>query len=151
MRSSDWSSDVCSSDLLLNWMPRMVAVRAQLKACGRGEIHCLYPANRKILAYVRAWGEERILCVANLARTAQAVELDLSDFRGVVPVELTGRTAFPPIGDLPYLLTLPGYAFYWFLLEEEAAAPDWHRSEEHTSELQSLMRNSYAVFCLKKK
>src|SRR3546814_14605479 len=111
-------------------MRRMVAVRAKFKAFGRGEIHFLYPANRKILAYVRAWGDERILCVANLARTAQAVELDLSDFRGVVPVELTGRTAFPPIGDLPYLLTLPGYAFYWFLLEEEAAAPDWHGRSE---------------------
>src|SRR3546814_12320980 len=106
-------------------MRRMVAVRAQFKAFGRGEIHFLYPANRKILAYVRAWGDERILCVANLARTAQAVELDLSDFRGVVPVELNGRTAFPPIGDLPYLFTLPGYAFSWFLPEAAAAPPDW--------------------------
>jgi len=113
---------------LLNWMRRMIAVRSQFKAFGRGEIRFLYPANRKILAYVRQWEDERILCVANLARTAQAVELDLSDFRGVVPVELTGRTPFPPIGDLPYLLTLPAYAFYWFDLKEEAEAPDWHQA-----------------------
>ncbi|HMA14200.1 MAG: putative maltokinase, partial [Bacteroidota bacterium] len=95
---------------------------------GRGEIRFLYPSNRKILAYVREWGDERILCVANLARTAQAVELELSSFRGVVPVELTGRTPFPPIGDLPYLLTLPAYAFYWFDLREEAEAPSWHQA-----------------------
>jgi maltose alpha-D-glucosyltransferase/alpha-amylase len=113
---------------LLNWMRRMVAARTQFKAFGRGEIRFLYPSNRKILAYVREWGDERILCVANLARTAQAVELDLSAFRGVVPVELTGHTPFPPIGDLPYLLTLPAYAFYWFDLQEEAEAPDWHEA-----------------------
>jgi maltose alpha-D-glucosyltransferase / alpha-amylase len=113
---------------LLNWMRRMVAVRSQFKAFGRGEMRFLYPSNRKILAYVREWGDERILCVANLARTAQAVELDLSAFRGVVPVELTGRTPFPPIGDLPYLLTLPAYAFYWFELREEAEGPDWHET-----------------------
>src|SRR3989337_846183 len=113
---------------LLNWMRRMIAVRSQFKAFGRGEIRFLYPSNRKILAYVREWRDERILCVANLARPAQAVELDLSAFRGVVPVELTGRTPFPPIGDLPYLLTLPAYAFYWFDLQEEAEAPDWHET-----------------------
>jgi maltose alpha-D-glucosyltransferase/alpha-amylase len=111
---------------LLNWMRRMVAVRAQHRAFGRGRIHFLYPTNRKILAYVRELDDELILCVANLSRSAQAVELDLSAFRGVVPVELIGRSAFPPIGDLPYLLTLPGYAFYWFILEEEAEVPSWH-------------------------
>ncbi|MEQ9609720.1 MAG: maltose alpha-D-glucosyltransferase, partial [Kiloniellaceae bacterium] len=117
---------------LLNWMRRMVAIRSQSKAFGRGEIRFLYPSNRKILAYVRELGEERVLCVANLARTAQAVELDLSAFRGIVPVELTGRTPFPPIGDLPYLLTLPAYAFFWFSLDAGAEAPGWHEETPET-------------------
>lgn len=113
---------------LLNWMRRMVAVRAQHQAFGRGEINFLYPRNRKILAYVRALEDQRILCVANLSRSAQAVELDLSAFHGAVPVELMNRTAFPPIGDLPYLLTLPGHGFYWFILEDEAEVPRWHET-----------------------
>jgi maltose alpha-D-glucosyltransferase/alpha-amylase len=116
------------SSSLLNWMRRMLAVRAQYRAFGQGTIEFLYPSNRKVLAYVREYGAERILCVANLSRSAQAVELDLSAHRGVVPVELAGRSAFPPIGDLPYLLTLPGHGFYWFILAEEAEVPDWHET-----------------------
>ncbi len=123
---------------LLNWTRRMVSVRKQHKAFGRGTIGFLYPHNRKILAYVREHeaesgdGVETILCVANLSRSAQAVELDLSRFRGAVPVELTGGSAFPPVGDLPYLLTLPAYGFYWFLLADEAAAPSWHQAMPET-------------------
>ena len=79
-------------------------------AFGRGELTFLRPRNRKILAYLREYGDEIILCVANLARSAQPVELDLSAYRGRVPIELMGRTPFPPIGDLPYLLTLDGSA-----------------------------------------
>ncbi|SMF57446.1 trehalose synthase /maltokinase [Tistlia consotensis] len=116
---------------LLNWTRRMVSVRKQHGAFGRGTIGFLYPHNRKILAYVRECrgesGDEAILCVANLARSAQAVELDLSRFRGAVPVELTGGSPFPPVGDLPYLLTLPAYGFYWFLLADEAEMPHWHQ------------------------
>ena len=78
----------------------------------------LYPENRKVLAYLREHEGETILCVANLSRTPQAVELDLSEFAGRVPVELTGGSLFPPIGELTYLLTLPPYGFYWFLLAE---------------------------------
>ena len=70
---------------------------------------------------------ENILCVANLSRTPQPVELDLARFKGLVPVELSGQTAFPPIGDLPYLLTLPGHGFYWFHLSPSDAAPPWHQ------------------------
>jgi maltose alpha-D-glucosyltransferase/alpha-amylase len=81
-----------------------------------------------VLAYLREHENDIVLCVANLARSAQAVELDLSRFRGRVPVELLGRSAFPPIGDLPYLLTLPSYGFFWFILPEEAEAPHWHES-----------------------
>ncbi|WP_204569867.1 maltose alpha-D-glucosyltransferase [Arsenicitalea aurantiaca] len=111
---------------LLNWMRRIIAVRRQHNAFGRGTMTLLYPRNRKVLAYVREHEGERILCVANLSRAAQAVELDLSRFKGAVPIELMGHSAFPPVGDLPYLVTLPAYGFFWFLLAEEAEAPRWH-------------------------
>ena len=93
---------------LLNWNRRMLAVRNGFRAFGRGRLTFLRPGNRKILAYLREYGDEIILCVANLARSAQPVELDLARYKGRVPVELMGRTPFPPIGDLPYLLTLAG-------------------------------------------
>ena len=112
---------------LLHWMRRMLAVRQGSQAFGRGELLFLKPGNRKVLAYLRTFHDEVILCVANLARSAQPVELDLSAFRARVPVELLGRTAFPPIGDLPYLLTLPKHGFYWFRLSTEAVVPSWHQ------------------------
>jgi maltose alpha-D-glucosyltransferase/alpha-amylase len=111
---------------LLNWTKRMIGVRQAHQAFGRGTLRLLYPRNRKVLAYLREHEKDRILCVANLARSAQAVELDLSEFRSCVPVELLGRSPFPPIGDLPYLLTLPGHGFYWFVLAEAAELPRWH-------------------------
>ena len=111
---------------LLNWMKRMIGVRQAHQAFGRGTLRLLYPRNRKVLAYLREHEGDRILCVANLSRSAQAVELDLSAFRACVPVELLGRSPFPPIGDLPYLLTLPGHGFYWFVLAEAAELPRWH-------------------------
>jgi maltose alpha-D-glucosyltransferase / alpha-amylase len=111
---------------LLNWMRRLFAVRKTSQAFGRGRLSFLRAGNRKVLAYVRELGEEAILCVANLGRTAQPVELDLRRFKGRVPVELMGRTPFPPIGELPYLLTLPGCGFYWFRLATDAPAPVWH-------------------------
>jgi maltose alpha-D-glucosyltransferase/alpha-amylase len=110
---------------LLNWMRRLIAVRKQHSAFGRGNFRLLYPANRKIFAYLREEGDEVILCVVNFSRSAQAVELDLREFAGRVPVELLGRSAFPPIGDLTYLLTLPGYGFFWFILASETEAPAW--------------------------
>ncbi len=111
---------------LLNWTQRMLAVRNTSRAFGRGTREFLRPGNRKVLAYLREHGDDTILCVANLSRSAQPVELDLSRFKGRVPVELLGRTPFPPVGDLPYMLTLPGYAFYWFKLTADATTPDWH-------------------------
>jgi maltose alpha-D-glucosyltransferase/alpha-amylase len=111
---------------LLNWMKRLIAVRKAHPAFGRGALEFLHPGNRKILAYIREHAGQPILCVANLSRSAQPVELDLSRFRGSVPVEMLGRTAFPPIGDLPYLLTLPGHGFYWFRLATGMEAPSWH-------------------------
>jgi maltose alpha-D-glucosyltransferase/alpha-amylase len=112
---------------LLNWMRRMVAVRKEHLAFGRGTMTLLYPLNRKIFAYVRTYRDEIILCVANLSRTAEAVELDLSAWKSFVPVELNGRSSFPPIGDLPYLLTLSPYGFYWFRLADKVDAPAWHQ------------------------
>jgi maltose alpha-D-glucosyltransferase/alpha-amylase len=117
---------------LLNWMRRIIEVRKAHQVFGRGQLELLSPGNRKILAYVREGGDsvadegEIVLCVANLARGAQPVELDLSRFQGRVPIEMLGQTAFPPIGELPYLLTLPGHGFYWFLLSKDAEAPRWH-------------------------
>ncbi|MCA1939625.1 MAG: maltose alpha-D-glucosyltransferase [Caenispirillum bisanense] len=111
---------------LLNWMRRLINVRKMHQSFGRGEIKFLYPGNRKVLAYLREHEGESILCVCNLSRAPQAVELDLRDYATRVPIELIGRSPFPPIGDLPYLLTLPAYGFYWFLLADEAEAPGWH-------------------------
>ncbi|HEX6157643.1 MAG TPA: putative maltokinase, partial [Burkholderiales bacterium] len=111
----------------LNWMKRMLATRKASKAFGRGKLGFLRPGNRKVLAYLREYEEEAILCVANLSRTAQPVELDLKRFKGRVPVEMLGRTSFPPIGELPYLLTLPAHGFYWFRLATDAPAPEWHQ------------------------
>jgi len=111
---------------LLNWMKRLLAVRKTSQAFGRGRLIFLKPGNRKILAYLRELGDETVLCVANLGRSAQPVELDLSHYKGRVPVEMLGRTPFPPIGELPYLLTLPACGFYWFRLAKDADVPDWH-------------------------
>jgi maltose alpha-D-glucosyltransferase/alpha-amylase len=110
---------------LLNWLKRMLAVRKQHQAFGRGRLRFLRPQNRKILAYLREYDGEAILCVANVGRTAQAVELDLADYAGRVPLELSGQTPFPRIGQLTYLLTLPPHGFYWFKLCETAEAPSW--------------------------
>jgi maltose alpha-D-glucosyltransferase/alpha-amylase len=115
---------------LLNWMRRMLAVRRRFGAFGRGMLRFLYPGNRKVLAFMRELNteaaEELVLCVANLSRTAQAVELDLSAYAGRVPVDMVGGSVFPPVGQLHYLLTLPPYGFFWFLLAAEAELPTWH-------------------------
>ncbi|AVU77177.1 Maltokinase [Pseudomonas sp. E141] len=116
---------------LLNWTRRMLAVRKQSKAFGRGTLKMLSPSNRRILAYTREYTgpdgkHEIILCVANVSRSAQAAELDLSAYAGMVPVEMLGGNAFPPIGQLNFLLTLPPYGFYWFALATENQMPSWH-------------------------
>ena len=116
---------------LLNWNRRMLAVRKQQKAFGRGTLKMLSPSNRRILAYLREYTapdghSEIVLCVANVSSAAQAAELDLSGYAGTVPVEMLGGSAFPPIGQLNYLLTLPPYGFYWFLLASENQMPSWH-------------------------
>ncbi|PYR57446.1 MAG: maltose alpha-D-glucosyltransferase, partial [Acidobacteria bacterium] len=103
---------------LLNWMKRLIGLRKQYRVFGRGTLEFLRSANRKVLAYVRRSGDELILCVANLARSVQPVELDLSAFKGMTPIEMLGLTEFPRIGELPYFLTLSPYSFYWFRLQQ---------------------------------
>jgi maltose alpha-D-glucosyltransferase/alpha-amylase len=112
---------------LLNWTRRMLEVRNRYRAFGRGTLTFLYPGNRKILAYLREFEDELVLCVANLSRTLQAVELDLTMYDGRIPVEIVGGTSFPPIGhEFSYLLTLPAYGFYAFQLVSDGVMPDWH-------------------------
>ncbi len=123
----------------LNWMRRLIGVRREHPAFGRGSIEFLRPGNRKVLAYLRSYEDDVILCVANLARSAQPVELDLRAFNGRVPVELMGSTSFPPVGELPYLLTLPGYGVYWFRLATEAEVPPWHEAWIRPSEMPALV------------
>ncbi len=110
-----------SPSSLLHWVRTLIAVRRTSQAFGRGSLRFLFPANRKVLAYIREFGDERILCVANLARAPQPVELDMSEFVGFAPSEMTTNTEFPRFGELPYLLTLPAYGFYWFRIVPAAA------------------------------
>ena len=103
---------------LLHWMKRMIALRKQHPVFGRGSIQFIPTANRKVLIYVRRLGNEVVLCVANLARTVQPVEIPLREFAGLTPVEMLGRTEFPRVTEHPYFLTLAPYGFYWFQLQE---------------------------------
>ncbi len=101
---------------LLNWMRRMIAIRKKHKVFGRGTLEFLNPTNEKILAYLRAYEQQTVLLVHNLAESSQAVELDLGRFKGVVPEELFGESRFPVIGERPYVLTLGPYSYYWIHL-----------------------------------
>ncbi|MPZ97808.1 MAG: maltose alpha-D-glucosyltransferase [Dehalococcoidia bacterium] len=103
-----------SASSLLNWMRRMIALRRNRSALGRGELQMLHPENRAVLAFLRRHGDEVTLVVANLSRFVQPVELDLADYAGTAPVEVIGRQPFPLVGDSPYFLTLAPHAFYWF-------------------------------------
>ncbi|HYO84616.1 MAG TPA: maltose alpha-D-glucosyltransferase, partial [Bryobacteraceae bacterium] len=102
---------------LLWWTRRIIESRKQYRAFSRGSIHFLHPENRKVLAFVRAYEDERVLVVANLSRYPQYAELDLSQWRDLAPVEIFGRVQFPSITDKPYTMTLSGHGFYWFALE----------------------------------
>ncbi|HEX6345778.1 maltose alpha-D-glucosyltransferase [Umezawaea sp.] len=114
-------SQLNSAPSLLNWTRRMIEVRKQHHALAEGTFIDLGGSNPSVLAYKRRWTrpdghEDIVLCVNNLSRFPQPVELDLSEHRGTTPVELTGGVHFPQVGELPYLLTLPGHGFYWFQL-----------------------------------
>jgi|HubBroStandDraft_1064217.scaffolds.fasta_scaffold00135_12 maltose alpha-D-glucosyltransferase/alpha-amylase len=107
-----------SPSSMLNQMRRLIAVRRDLPSMGRGRLDFLYPRNRKVLAYLRSFEAEAVLCVVNLSRAAQSVELDLTGYRGRIPVEVPGLSIFPAIVDRPYHLTMGGHSFFWFKLLE---------------------------------
>jgi maltose alpha-D-glucosyltransferase/alpha-amylase len=102
---------------LLRWVRAIVTLRRRYRAFGRGTFEPLAPQNRRVLAFLRRYEDEIILCVNNLARHAQYVELDLREFDGWSPMELWSGQAFPKIGELPYLLTMNGRDFLWFKLQ----------------------------------
>ncbi|MFO1110247.1 MAG: maltose alpha-D-glucosyltransferase [Bradyrhizobium sp.] len=102
---------------LLSATKKLIAVRKSTAAFGRGSMVFVRPENRAVLAYVRQYRDEVILCIANLSRSAQATELDLSAWKGRIPLEMLGRSRFPAIGELPYMITLGPYGFYWFQLQ----------------------------------
>lgn len=113
---------------LLNWTRKMIHIRKRHPVFGTGDFTELRASNPSVLAFVREYGDDRMLCVNNLSRFPQPVELDLRRFTGVTPVECVGGVRFPAIGELPYLLTLPGHGFYWFQLPpmEEGDGPTSH-------------------------
>jgi maltose alpha-D-glucosyltransferase/alpha-amylase len=105
-----------SEQSLLSWMQHIIRVRRSTQVFGAGSIEFLYPANHRVLAYIRKLGNEVVLVVNNLSNAAQAVELDLRRYKGQILIEMFGKNLFPRVGDLPYLLTMGPYQFYWFRL-----------------------------------
>jgi maltose alpha-D-glucosyltransferase/alpha-amylase len=105
-----------SEHSLLNWMKSLIPVRTAFRAFSRGSLQFLDSANPRVLAYTRQFANEIVLVVNNLSNSAQAVELNVQRYKGYVPIEMFGRNLFPRFGDLPYLLTLGPYQFYWFQL-----------------------------------
>ncbi|MBA2273785.1 MAG: maltose alpha-D-glucosyltransferase [Actinobacteria bacterium] len=109
---------------LLQWIRRMLAIRRQHPVLSMGSLQMLHPGNPSIFAYVRRLNDDIVLVVNNLSARAQAAELDLIEYEGMVPVELLGRERFPQIGKLPYLLTFVRHGFYWFQLISESSSGD---------------------------
>jgi len=103
---------------LLHWVRGLIKIRQQWPVFGEGGFEALDPANPAVFAFLRTLGDVVVLCVSNLSRFPQPVELDLGRYSGYTPMELAGQVPFPPIGDLPYLLTLASHGFYWFSLEQ---------------------------------
>jgi maltose alpha-D-glucosyltransferase/alpha-amylase len=101
---------------VLNWSRTMLAVRRRHESFAVGTFRELGGSNPSVLAYLREYKNDVVLCVNNLSRFPQPIELPLQTWAGYTPIELTGRVPFPRIGQLPYLLTLPGHGFYWFQL-----------------------------------
>jgi maltose alpha-D-glucosyltransferase/alpha-amylase len=109
---------------LLRWLHRFIALRKEHPVFGLGDYQPLKTENTRIFAHLRTYADDVIMCVHNVARSAQAVQLDLSAYEGRHPVEMFGRSRFPRIGELPYLLTLAPRGFFWFILEKPAEEPD---------------------------
>lgn len=126
-------NQLANQNSLLRWTRDLIELRKQHIALTRGKLEFLEPENQKVLAYIRTYNDQKILILANLSKRAQYVELDLSSYRGLVPVELQGDTSFPAIGALPYFITLGPYDFYWFKLTEQ---------QERLDSAQWLLRDS---------
>jgi len=136
---------------LLWWMKRLIGLRQRYKVFGRGSLEVLRSDNRKVFAFTRSYEDERVLVVVNLSRFTQCVELDLSKFRGAVPVELFGNLAFPAVGELPYFITLGPHGFYWFSLEHEttgseAPLPDFEVGGGWDSLFDGAARRQFEAF-----
>lgn len=126
---------------LLWWTKRLLALRKRHHALARGTYQIMRPENRKVLVILREYEDEKILILANLSRFSNFAELDLSEFAGLSPVELFGRTVFPPIGELPYFITLGGHSVQWFSLEKhDSTAPNWAIEESAEPVRVSLSR-----------
>jgi maltose alpha-D-glucosyltransferase / alpha-amylase len=127
-QSTNVEAQTSSSSSLLHWTKRMIEIRRQNRAFGQGTYTELGSTNPSVLAFIREYPnrpdslgggpeDDIVLCVMNLSRFPQPTELDLRDYQAIEPVELVGGVIFPKIGELPYLLTLGGYGFYWFKLQ----------------------------------
>ena len=107
------------STSLLHWVRGAIVLRKGHPAFGRGSLKFINPENRKILAFTRSYRDETALCVYNLARSTQPAELDLSQYEGYAPVEMSGQIRFPRIERRPYQIAFNEYGFFWFLLQKE--------------------------------
>ncbi len=115
-QATNVEAQMTDSSSFLHWIRRMIEVRKQNPAFGLGDFTDLGGSNPTVLSYVRQFGDDIVLCVNNLSRFPQPVELDLRRYEGMQPIELLGGVRFPPIGELPYLLTVGSHGFYWFRL-----------------------------------
>ncbi len=121
-----------TSTSLLRWMRRTIKVRQKSLAFGRGTFEVIHASNERVLVFLRRWEDDVILCVNNLSRFVQPVELDMAEFNGWTPVELYGEKAFPRIGELPYFVTLGPHNFFWFRLVPPPEGEDVSRMEAAT-------------------
>ncbi len=129
---------------LLWWTKRLIEQRKQFKAMGRGTLEFLRPSNRKVLAFFRRYQDEIILVVANLSRFPQHVELDLDEMKGMTPIEVFGRTEFPPVNDQPYTVTLGSLGFYWFTFQAKQAHQESIQTPATPSGLPLIVVESFA-------
>jgi maltose alpha-D-glucosyltransferase/alpha-amylase len=140
-------SQLRNTTSLLHWIRRMIRVRKEHPTFGLGTYAEVGSRNPTVLSFVREFGDDVVLCVNNLSRFPQPVELDLRRFEGWTPIELTGRVEFPPIGVLPYMLTLAGHGFYWFELSRpvEEAVPEEEPGTASTSAVAEALLASGVV------
>jgi len=133
-----------SPNSMLWWMKRMIAMRKRHRAFGRGSLEFLFPDNHRVLAFVRCYQEETILVVVNFSRFVQYVGVDLSEFKGVSPIEVFGRAEFPTIGDSPYFFTLGGHSFYWFVLSKKGVEVSRQVAEKTPLQVEAPWTNVFS-------